>query len=473
MSFVPALTGPLAPLHGLGGAQDLPIPAPLAIAGGTAALIVSFCVLILAWRTPRYAADSARTAGRPLSPSVARVIDGEPFRWTLRVLGLLFFGWSTWALVWGPDLTTNPSLGVFYVLTWVGLVPASLLFGRIYYAVSPLRTLFALISRATGSDTRQGAFAYPAALGYWPAAVGVFAFVWQELINPESAYLDTVRLWLAVYVGVGILGAAVFGEVWFARADPFEVYSNLLAKLSPWGRDAQGRLVLRSPLANLATLTPATGMVATIAVLLGSTAFDSYKDTVPWVRFADRTVGWLDKHDGLVPPGMGTATWVNTLGLLVFCAAVALSFSIATMTTGVDRDSHLASTRRVLPRLFAHSVVPIIVGYMVAHYLSYLVEQGQTTILYLSDPMVDGSNLLGTADWSVNYWLSFHPTTLATIKVLAIVAGHVVGVIAAHDRALTLLPKKHQVTGQIGLLIIMVTYTASGLYLLFGAKSII
>ena len=48
--LVGLVIGPVAPLHGLGGAKDLPIPAWLAITGGTAALIVSFCVLVLAWR---------------------------------------------------------------------------------------------------------------------------------------------------------------------------------------------------------------------------------------------------------------------------------------------------------------------------------------------------------------------------------------------------------------------------------------
>jgi hypothetical protein len=113
-------------------------------------------------------------------------------------------------------------------------------------------------------------------------------------------------------------------------------------------------------------------------------------------------------------------------------------------------------------------VVPIIVGYMTAHYLSYFVEQGQNTVMQLSDPMVQGDNFLGTANWSVNYWLSFHPTMLATVKVLAVVTGHIVGVVAAHDRAIKLLPRKHQITGQIGMLIVMVGYTTTGLYLLMG-----
>ena len=116
-----------------------------------------------------------------------------------------------------------------------------------------------------------------------------------------------------------------------------------------------------------------------------------------------------------------------------------------------------------------HSLVPIVVGYMTAHYLSYFVEQGQATVIQLSDPMVNGANLLGTANWSVNYWLSGHPSFLADAKVLAIVLGHITGAIAAHDRALRLLPRQHQVTGQLAMLLVMVFYTATGLYLLFGA----
>ncbi len=118
--------------------------------------------------------------------------------------------------------------------------------------------------------------------------------------------------------------------------------------------------------------------------------------------------------------------------------------------------------------MFAHSLVPIIVGYMTAHYLSYFVEQGQTTLIQLSDPMVRGDDYLLTGNWSVDYWLSFHPTLLALLKVAAIVLGHVVGVVVAHDRAIALLPRRHQISGQLAMLTLMVIYTATGLYLLMG-----
>ena len=52
---------------------------------------------------------------------------------------------------------------------------------------------------------------------------------------------------------------------------------------------------------------------------------------------------------------------------------------------------------------------------------------------------------------------------------LADVTGHVLGVIASHDRAIRLLPRRDQLTGQLPLLLVMVVYTGTGLYLLFGA----
>ena len=454
MSLAALQTGTLpglVPMHGLGGAKDLPIPLELAVTGATAALVVSFCVLTLAWRRPRY--HDIRS-GRPASAALTGVVDSPVFQWAVRVLGLLFFGHVTWALIWGPDLINNPALGTFYVLVWVGLVPASLLLGPVVRAASPVRTLNLLLARITGGDPAVGLTAYPARLGYWPAAVGLFAFVWQELVNPQSAYLGSVRIWLAGYLAIMLIGGAIFGAVWFERADPFEVYSNLVAKLSVWARDNDHRLVVSSPLANLSTIAPLPGLVAVVAVLFGSTAFDNYKDTITWQAFV-RDLG-LD------------ATVTNSVALLVFCLVVAVTFTVAAMSTGVERTGPHAVPRTALPGLLAHSVVPIIVGYVVAHYLSYLIEQGQVTILQLSDPMIRGDNLLGTANWSVNYWLSFHPTLIAVIKVLAVVTGHILGVIAAHDRAIRLLPPRHHVVGQLGMLLVMVAYTATGLYLLMG-----
>lgn len=434
--------------HGIGGAKDLPLPAEYAIAAAGAALAVSFVVLALAWRTPRF---DAATSGRPVPAWLAAVVDHPVFRSVLRVLGLAFFLYVVWAAVLGPDLLINPTFGVVYVILWVGIVPASLLFGPIYRAVSPIRTVNLVFSKLTGGDPERGVLELPRWVGYWPAAAGLFAFVWLELVYPESTYLSPIRLWFAIYVAVVLIGSALFGSAWSARADPFEVYSTLVGHLSVFGRRADGTLVLRSPLGNLDGVVAAPGLVGVVSVLFGSTAFDSFKDSNVWLRYTQSV--------GVNIPLLNTAV------MLGMCAVVGVTFAVATMATGLGDDLGRAS----LPDRFAHSVVPIIVGYMVAHYLSYFVETGQQTLVQLSDPMGDGSNLFGTANWEVSYWLSAHPTFLAVTKVLAVLTGHVLGVVAAHDRAIKLLPRRHQLTGQLPLLFVMIFYTVTGLYLLFGA----
>jgi hypothetical protein len=436
--------------HGLGGPRDLPISLSLAISGAVAALVVSFVVLAFAWRAPRF--DTVRP-GRPL-PALDRVVSSAAFQWGLRLLGLVFFGYVGWAAVLGQDSLINPFLGVFYVLVWVGLVPASLLLGPVWKAISPARTMTLLLAKVSGTDAERGLYTYPARLGYWPAAVGLYAFVWIELVYPHSTEIGPVRLWVATWLAVMLVGGALFGTRWLERADPFEVYSSLVAKLSVWGRRTEeegGVLVLVSPLRNLATVTPGPGLVAVVGVLFGSTAFDSFRESTAWLQFS---------QDAGPSPLL-----LDNLALLLFCAGVTVLFAGACMATGTSADT----ARAQLPGLFAHSVVPIIVGYIVAHYLRYLFEYGQTTVMQLSDPLSTGADYLGTADLMVNRWLSYHPQLLANLKVAGVVVGHVVGVIAAHDRAISLLPRRHQLTGQLPLLMVMVIFTAGGLYLLFAA----
>lgn len=436
---------PLA--HGLGGAKDLPISPELAIAGATAALVVSFTVLAIAWRTPRY---DAATSGRPVWRGLAAFIDSAGWRAACRTVGLVLAIYTGVVAVFGKDLVINPVFGIFYVWWWVGMVPLSLLLGPVWKAISPVRTVNLLLARVSGSDPDRGMFAYPAWLGHWPAAVGLYAFVWMELVYPYGTELGPVRLWCAAYVAVMLIGGALFGNTFYERADPFEVYSTLASRLSVWGRRG-ATLVVRSPLANLDTTPPRPGLIAVVAVLFGSTAFDSFQDSSRWVQFV---------QSSSVSPNL-----LNNLALLSFCVGVGLVFTLGCVLTGLGED-----LRRIeLPRLLAHSVAPIIIGYIVAHYLTYLVEVGQLTLIQASDPFSDGSNYLGTGDLSVNLWLSRHPTFLADLKVVAVVAGHVLGVIAAHDRAIKILPKRHQLTGQLPLLFAMVAFTVGGLYLLFAA----
>jgi hypothetical protein len=432
--------------HGLGGSTDLPIPYAYALIGAAWALTFTFAVVAFAWKKPRF--DPAKD-GHALPQWVTSVVDAPAVRWALALAGLLFAGWVAMTAMFGKP-ENNPAAGVFYVLMWIGLVTASLAIGPIWRAISPVRAVYRLLRMARLPAGRG----YPTRLGYWPAVFGLFAFVWLELASPDPGSMGAIKLWLWAYVVITLTGAIVCGDRWFGRADPFEAYSVVASRFSPFRRNPNsGRIEIGNPFDHLLSLPIRPGTVTMLAVLLGSTAFDSFSASPDWRNFVDHYA-----HSAAAQSGMRTA------GLLVFIAVVVTTFSIAARATGgVDRE-----TKRKLPGLMAHSLIPIVLGYMFAHYLSYLVERGQQTIIGLADPLGHGWNLLGLGGAQVNYVLSLHPSVLATIKVCCVVGGHVAGVIAAHDRALRVLPDGYQLTGQLATMLVMVGYTFTGLYLLFG-----
>ena len=466
------MSGDYAPLaHGIGGRQDLPVPLETAILAAVAALVISF--VVLAWTvrrrddapqdvSPTVSTDGgSRMTSAPSGRTVGwlgRLVDSVAWMVVMRCVGMLLLAYTAMVAIFGKDLETNPIFGIFYIWWWVGIVFASLLLGPVWRTVSPVRTINAAIDRLrgdSGANDGAGLFDYDEArFGYWPAIVGLFAFTWMELIYTHNSYLGPVRLWIALYLAAMLIGGQLWGSRFYAYADPFEVYSSLMAKLSVWGRDDEDRLVLRTPLANLATLAPRRGLVAVVAVLFGTIVFDSFRDSVPWLKFT--------QGDNVIAHH---AYLADNLALFLFPAAVAAFFCLGTMLTGVGDDLD----RRHLPGLLAPSMVPIVAGYVVAHYLSYFWEGGQATLIQASDPFGNGSNWFGTGDWSVSFFFAYHPTALANIKVLAVVIGHILGVVSSHQRAVAVLPRRHLVTGQIPLLITMIGFTVGGLYLLFAA----
>ena len=104
-----------------------------------------------------------------------------------------------------------------------------------------------------------------------------------------------------------------------------------------------------------------------------------------------------------------------------------------------------------------------------AHYLTYLVEVGQQTLIQASDPLVQRQQLFGTADWSVNYWLSYHPTAWRRPRCSRSCSGTCSAWSRPTTARSTLLPERHRMTGQLPLLFAMVAFTVGGLYLLFAA----
>ena len=444
--------------HGLGGSSDLPVPYAYSVIGAAWALTFTFALVAFAWRRPRF--DPLKPA-HPLPAALTALVDSRLTRGVAAAAALTFTVWVLLAGLCGPQTQANALLGVFYVLLWVGLVAVSLLFGPVWRVISPVRTVYLLLQRVTPACLARPRLSYPETWGYRPAALGLFAFVWMELASPNPASLPWVKCWVLIYAVVLLGGAWLCGQRWFARVDPFGVYSMAVSRLSPFRRNPEtGRIAIGNPFDHLLSLPIRPGVVAILAVLLGSTAFDSFSSSVTWRNFADR----LAKAVGDVPVTV-SLSGLRTVGLVIFISVVALTFSFAARATGgINREQG-----RALPGQMAHSLIPIVVGYIFAHYLSYLVERGQQAVFALADPFGREWNPLGLAHLHAAYVLSLHPTVLAVIKVSCVVTGHIVAVIAAHDKALRLLPAGHQLTGQLTMMLVMVGYTFTGLYLLFSA----
>jgi hypothetical protein len=433
--------------HGVGGRADLPVPFWLALWGAGIAVLLSFAALGVLWPTPRLRDDK----GRPLPRPAAGILDSPVLRWALRLFVLAASGVLLAAAFAGAaGEERNPLPWFLFIVFWVGLVPLSLLFGPVWRVVNPLRTVHELISRASGSDPADGLRDYPERLGYWPAALWLAGFAWVELVMPDRANPRKLGVLLVVYAATNLVAASVYGARWFDRGDGFEVYSSLIGRLAFLGRRPDGRLVLRNPLDGLAGLAAEPGLVAVVVVLLGSTAFDGITRAKQWKVLAGSVTGW--------PAVPGT-----TAVLLACMGLVAVLYVLGTYEAG--RPAGGAPWG--LPALFAHSVVPIAVGYAIAHYFSLLVLEGQQAWILASDPFGTGANWFGTSHWTIDYTL-VSTRVIALVQISAIVTGHVLGVVAAHDRAVGTFRGRDAVRGQYPLLAVMVAFTLAGVALVVG-----
>ncbi|TDC45278.1 hypothetical protein E1281_30910, partial [Actinomadura sp. KC345] len=203
-------------------------------------------------------------------------------------------------------------------------------------------------------------------------------------------------------------------------------------------------LVWRTPLTGLMTGTAEPGLTAAACVLIGSTGFDGIT----------RTTYWRDNVDP-------SSVLAGTLGLAAAIAAVAVLY-----TAALRAGAHLTGQDpAALPGRFAATLLPIALGYTVAHYFSFLVLEGQTTFILLGDPFGTGLDLFGAAGNRVDHDLA-GPALTAQVQVNAIVLGHIAGTIAAHDLALR--SPDRALRGRLPLAAVMVALTCAGLFALLS-----
>ena len=455
-----SVLAPDALAHGVVGREDLPIPRWLFGWAATAVLVLSFVALAVLWPQPRL--EGAREREVLRVPRALDVLAGA--------FGVAIFGIVVWAGFAGTQSVQANLAPIFvYVFFWNFMPVLSLVLGDVFRAVNPWRAIAraaSWIAQRFGSGGLPDALPYPERLGYWPATALIFAFAVVELSVRPSIGEDPS--WLAifalVYAAIQLVGMALYGiEEWTQRGDGFAVFFRLFSTLSPlhWH---DGRLFVRPPLSGVTRLAALPGLVALLAVVIGTTSFDGMSGNNWWTDLV------LDLQEPLTDLGV-SATLAQELlyglGMLTIVALLGGLFWLGVLGMRTVDTTHSA---RELAGRFAPSLVPIALAYLVAHYFSQMAYQGQAVAYLASDPLGKGWDIFGTATSTIDYTI-VSANGIWYAQVTALVLGHVAGLVLAHDRALTVFNDPRRATrSQYWMLAVMVAFTSLGLWLLSSSN---
>jgi hypothetical protein len=370
---------------------------PLAIYVVGAAMTVALSFIFVLARDVRASAPSMT------GPST---LPRRPIRVGLAALGLLGWLWIVAQGVAGGSSAGDVATLFLWVYGWVGMALVCALIGPAWHFLDPFSTLHdlgAALLRRLGVSAWEPA-EYPARLGRWPGVLGFAAFVWLELAmgggGPKVLFIVLIG-----YTAYTLAMMAQFGrDPWRAHGEVFTVWFRLLGRMAAFAlADEDGR-VRRRPFAS-GLLEPGWTMsdVALVGLGIGSILFDGLSQTQPF-------------YDVFGAPGIGG----TTVYLTIFLGAIVLAALAVTRAVGIPATGA--------------GLLPIAIGYLIAHYLTYLLVDGQNILIAISDPFQRGWDLFGTAFHEADgSWLP--PSLVWTVQLAAVVGGHMLGAWAGHVAA--------------------------------------
>jgi hypothetical protein len=409
--------------HSLVGRLESPLPLAVYLGGAAMAVALSFAFVIL---------RDVRAAPDPPARSVS--VPG-PLVIVLRAVGLVGWTWIVAQTIVGGSSEADVASLFLWAFGWVGLAMLSAFAGPVWSWLDPFATLFdlgAALLRRLGVQSWEPA-PYPRRLGAWPAVIGLTFVVWLELVYRGGG----LGIVLIAYTALTLLAMANFGrDTWRAHGETFSVWFGTLNRLAPFGppSGSDERTVPRRPFAS-GLLEPGwtRAHVVLVAIGIASVLYDGLSQTQVWFDLF-----------GLPSLPLATLELVAFVGLVVGLA--------------------LAVGRLVGLSAVAAGLVPIAVGYLVAHYLTLLLGDGQRIIVAVSDPFQLGWDLFGTAHYEPSTeWIP--PPALWTVMLAAVVGGHIVGAWSGHLLAVRLAPSRTAARlRQLPLAALMVGLTATTLW---------
>jgi hypothetical protein len=359
----------------------------------------------------------------------------------LGALGVIAWLWILAQTIVGGSGTADVSSLFLWVYGWVGLALVSALIGPAWAWIDP----FTSIHRYLGAAGRRVGLSgvapadYPERLARWPAVIGFAVFVWLELVGRVEGGRP-LGLVLIAYTLVTLAGMSYFGrDEWRRNGEVFSVWFGLLGRLAPFALDGppeEGRVRRRSFGSGLLEHRWAIDEVVLVALGTGSIIFDGLSQTQIYFDLFSA---------------------IDVFGLPILRDTV-----IATVFMGGLVAVVLLVARWLSMEALGAGLLPVAVGYLIAHYLTFLLVDGQRIVSAINDPLVRGDNLL-PFDLAFYEPASFLPAAVVwSIQLAAVVGGHILGAWAGHAALAD--EGRTQAVQQLPLAVLMVVLTSVTLW---------
>jgi hypothetical protein len=412
------LTKLLQIAHAFGQRYELPLPLALFVIGGAGVVFLSF-LLVLQRRVKN---QKKYTQGD--EPSLESLKIGWVATSFVFLALLVFFG-----LDGSQEVAENFLPVFFWLVVWVVMPLSCGIIGDWTQKINP----FANIAKMADSTKfrkaligRSEPYVWPNRLGWWVAALLYFGLACGELIfNKSATKPSNLAVSLLAYFILCAAGGVIYGTAWIKRAEVFSVLYYTWGKLGYFRFGNTGKKGFAGGL--LAPFEASISRIVFVLLLLVSISFDGLLATPMWGNFQHKL------------PASYTAEslsyqLVSTIIFLVLALTLWIIFSlfaVAVARAGAYNISRIQALAGLLP-----SVLPISFGYLLAHYIEYLIVNGQLFLPLIGNP-------IGREGWPIhppypfndNFEPNLHLLPSASywyFAMVVIVVVHIIAVILAH-----------------------------------------
>lgn len=434
LATISATPSALSHSGGFGGpAAEASFSLPLWVVWALGALIVALSFVLVGLFLTRE--ELSGRAADEHGQFVRSLVPGRFGLWTGVVLLLLLV----------PPLALGSSSRLPEVLVWLGawsiLPMLAYAAGDVWRHIDP----FAALSHRLKF---QGRWRYPPGLGSWPSVALLLALIGLEVLPGWGHEGRPLTLVLLAYAVLTLFGLWAFGgDAWRENVEVFSRFFRWWSAVAPFRVSRRGVHVRRLKEIGRSLPVHRLSDVAFTVALLYGVNFDGF--------LATRLGGLaLDRLEMLGP--LAAHVFVLVLGYVAFLAAYLLSIRAVRR----HADS-LEDTVRVAGR-FALSLLPIAVGYHLAHNAFYAVEYLPAALEALADPWGLRWGIAAT----MGSWSPTLPSATLTgwIQLSIIIVAHVAAVLLAHELAFTGFTSRVQAArSEVPLTLVMVFYTFVGL----------